>query len=196
MQFPSDPNQDKVTPLSKGKANQRGEELIGITEFRLEEALDKVLSRRFYGLQQQNEQISEQNEQISNKIERLQNSMDRIISQFTAIKNGETQDPALVVTTDTSKADLAVAEVKMYQEDYYTYLTKEIAKELNINIDKVVKLSNSLGLRNNSDYHKAIKSGKNKSGENTYVQKYSQPAFDKIKQEVEREKGINKEGDH
>jgi hypothetical protein len=72
-----------------------------------------------------------------------------------------------------------------------TYLTKEIAKALDISIDKVVKLSNSLGLRNNSDYHKAIKSGENKSGENTYVQKYSQPAFDKIKHEVGREKRLN-----
>jgi hypothetical protein len=47
----------------------------------------------------------------------LQNSMDRIISQFTSIKNGETEDPALVVTTDPSKADLAVAGVQMYRED-------------------------------------------------------------------------------
>jgi len=188
MSSPSNPNQDNVIPLSQAHVQRRGDEPLWITEHSLEEVLNKVLNQKFT---KNFEDLQQDNENISDKIERLQNSMDRIISQFTAIKNGETEDPALVVTTDHSKADLAVVGVQMYREDYYTYLTKEISKELNINIDKVVKLSNSLGLRNNSDYHKAIKSGKNKSGENTYVQKYSQPAFDKIKQEVERQNGLS-----
>jgi len=188
MPSPSDPSQSNVIPLSQAHAQRRGDEFLETSESRIEDILKKVLGQQ---VGKNLEDLQQANEEISQKIGRLQNSMDRIISQFTAIKNGKTEDPALVVTTDMNKADLAVVGVQMYQEDYYTHLTKEIAKALDISIDKVVKLSNSLGLRNNSDYHKAIKSGENKSGENTYVQKYSQPAFDKIKQEVEREKGLS-----
>jgi len=140
--------------------------------------LSQQVSKNFDDLQQTNEEISQ-------KIGRLQNSMDRIISQFTAIRNGETEDPALVVTTDLNKADLAVVGVQMYQEDYYTYTTGDIADSLGIKINEVVKLVGSLGLRNNSEYHKPIKTGKK-----NFVQKYSQPAFDKVKQELERANGL------
>ncbi len=182
MPFPPDPSQDNVIPLSQAQGYRRGDEPLEITESRFEELLNKVLNQKVI---KNFENLQQNNENISGKIERLQNSMDRIISQFTAIKNGDTQDPALVVTTDTSKTDLAVAGVKMYQEDYYTYTTGEIADDLGITLDKVVKLGKKLGLRNNSDYHKAIKTGKQ-----TSVQKYSQPAFDKIKQEIERQNGL------
>jgi hypothetical protein len=183
MPSPTDPSQSNVIPLSQAHAQRRGDELIEISESRIEDIFNKVLSQQ---VSKNFDNLQQTNEEISQKIERLQNSMDRIISQFTAIKNGDTKDPALVVTTDTSKADLAVAGVQMYQEDYYTYTTGMISEVLGINPNKVFQLAKSLELRDNSQYHKAIKTGKVSS-----VQKYSQPAFDKIKQEVEREKGLN-----
>ncbi|MFO0126551.1 MAG: hypothetical protein ACK54J_04885 [Pseudanabaena sp.] len=168
--------------MSQAHAQRRGDELIEISESRIEDIFNKVLSQQ---VSKNFDDLQQTNEEISQKIGRLQNSMDRIISQFTAIRNGETEDPALVVTTDLNKADLAVVGVQMYQEDYYTYTTGDIADSLGIKINEVVKLVGSLGLRNNSEYHKPIKTGKK-----NFVQKYSQPAFDKVKQELERANGL------
>ena len=182
MSSPTDPSQSNVIPLSQAHAQRRTDELIEISESRIEDIFNKVLSQQ---VSKNFEDLQQTNEEISQKIERLQNSMDRIISQFTAIKNGETEDPALVVTTDLNKADLAVVGFQMYQEDYYTYTTGAIAESFGIKINEVVKLVDGLGLRNNSEYHKPIKTGKT-----TFVQKYSQPAFDKIKQEIHRENGL------
>ncbi|MCA6509676.1 MAG: hypothetical protein ACK6CP_22625 [Pseudanabaena sp.] len=182
MPSPTDPSQSNVIPLSQAHAQRRGDELIEISESRIEDIFNKVLSQQ---VSKNFDDLQQTNEEISQKIGRLQNSMDRIISQFTAIRNGETEDPALVVTTDLNKADLAVVGVQMYQEDYYTYTTGDIADSLGIKINEVVKLVGSLGLRNNSEYHKPIKTGKK-----NFVQKYSQPAFDKVKQELERANGL------
>ncbi len=182
MPSPSDPSQSNVIPLSQAHAQRRGDELLETSESRIEDILKKVLGQQ---VGKNLEDLQQANEEISQKIGRLQNSMDRIISQFTAIKNGETEDPALVVTTDLNKADLAVVGVQMYQEDYYTYTTGAIAEALGIKISGVVKLVNGLELRNNSQFHKPIKIGKTHC-----VQKYSQPAFDKIKQEIQRENDL------
>jgi len=182
MPSPSDPSQSNVIPLSQAHAQRRGDEFLETSESRIEDILKKVLGQQ---VGKNLENLQQANEEISQKIGRLQNSMDRIISQFTAIKNGETEDPALVVTTDLNKADLAVVGVQMYQEDYYTYTTGAIAEELGIKINEVVKLVKDLGLRNNSQYHKPIRTGKT-----NFVQKYSQPAFDKIKQEIHSKNGL------
>ena len=182
MSSPSNPNQDNVIPLSQAHVQRRGDEPLWITEHSLEEVLNKVLNQKFT---KNFEDLQQDNENISDKIERLQNSMNRIVSQFTSIQNGETEDPALRITTNPDEADIATCAAQLKQEDYYIYTTGEIADALSITIDKVVKLGKKLGLRNNSDYHKAIKTGKQ-----TCVQKYSQPAFDKIKQEIERQNSL------
>lgn len=183
MPFPSDPSQDNVIPLSQAQGYRKGDEPLEISESRIEEIFNKVLSQQ---VAKNFEDLQHRNENILDKIERLQNSMNRIVSQFTAIQNGETEDPALIITTNSDEADIATCAAQIKQEDYYTYTTGEIADALSITIDKVVKLGKKLGLRNNSEYHKAIKTGKV-----ARVQKYSQPAFNKIRQEIERENGLS-----
>ncbi|MFN5729766.1 MAG: hypothetical protein ACK48D_24280, partial [Pseudanabaena sp.] len=101
MPSPTDPSQSNVIPLSQAHAQRRGDELIEISESRIEDIFNKVLSQQ---VSKNFDDLQQTNEEISQKIGRLQNSMDRIISQFTAIRNGETEDPALVVTTDLNKA--------------------------------------------------------------------------------------------
>ena len=81
--------------------------------------------------------------------------------------------------------NLALATIQLRPEDYYTYTTGAIAEALGIKINEVVKLVDGLGLRNNSEYHKPITTGKT-----TVVQKYSQPAFEKIKQEMQRKNDL------
>lgn len=188
MPSPTDPSQSNVIPLSQAHAQRRGDELIEISESRIEDIVNKVLTqkvrKKFENLQQTNQEISEQ-------IERLQSN--QIISQLTAIKNGDTEDPALVVTTDLNKADFAVVGIPIYREIYYPYTTRDIAEALDIKINEVVKLVDGLGLRNNSQYHKPIKIGKK-----NFVQRYSQPAFNKIKQEIQYANGLvipNQESD-
>ena len=84
MPFPSDPSQDNVIPLSQAQGYRRGDEPLEISESRIEEIFNKVLSQQ---VAKNFEDLQHRNENILDKIERLQNSMNRIVSQFTAIQN-------------------------------------------------------------------------------------------------------------
>jgi hypothetical protein len=164
MQPPSDPNQENVVALSDALVNRREAEHTDISRDDLKSLLSEVI-----------------NEQLTEKFTRLQKSIDLMMVHIGAVQSGEIEDSALKVTTDlNAPTDLALATVQLRPEDYYTYTTGDIADALGVNIHKVSKLSDSLGLRNNSQYHKAIKTGK--VGR---VQKYSQDTFDKIKEAIE-----------
>lgn len=170
MTSPFDPNQHKVVPLSEVHANRRETEPSDLSRADLRNLLAEVIDER-----------------VADKFARLQKSIDLMMVHIGAVQSGEVEDSALKVTTDlNAPTDVALATVQLRPEDYYTYTTGEIAEALDIKPNKVFQLAKSLDLRDNSQYHKAIKTGKVSS-----VQKYSQPAFDKIKQEVEREKGLN-----
>jgi len=170
MPSPLDPNQHKVVLLSEVHANRRETEQSDISRTDLRNLLAEVIDER-----------------VAEKFTRLQKSIDLMMVHIGAVQSGEVEDSALKVTTDlNAPTDVALATIQLRPEDYYTYTTGEIAEALYIKPNKVFQVAKSLGLRDNSQYHKAIKTGKVSS-----VQKYSQPAFDKIKQEIEGEKGLN-----
>ena len=62
--------------------------------------LEEVLTRVF-------------NKQVTEKIVRLEKSVDRMVSQFESIQNGEAEDAALRVTTDTDSTDIALANIQL-----------------------------------------------------------------------------------
>lgn len=169
MSVPTDPNQHKVVPLSEVHANRRELEQSDISRADLRNLLAEVIDER-----------------VAEKFARLQKSIDLMMVHIGAVQSGEVEDSALKVTTDlNAPTDLALATIQLRPEDYYTYTTGAIAEALGIKISDVVKLVDSLGLRNNSEYHKPIKTGKA-----SFVQKYSQPAFNKIKQEIHHENDL------
>lgn len=171
MQPPLDPKQDKVVSLSDALANRREAEHTDISRADLKSLLAEVI-----------------NEQVTEKFTRLQKSIDLMMMHIGAVQSGEIEDSALKVTTDlNATTDVALATIQLRPEDYYIYTTGEIAEALGVNIHKVSKLSNSLNLRNNSDYHKDMKTRKVTSSR---TPKYSQLAFDKIKQEIERQNSL------
>ncbi|MCL1491298.1 MAG: hypothetical protein M1G31_11175 [Pseudanabaena sp. Salubria-1] len=169
MPDPYDPKKHKVVPLSEVHANRRETEQSDISRADLRNLLAEVIDER-----------------VADKFSRLQKSIDLMMVHIGAVQSGEVEDSALKVTTDlNASTDVAVATIQLRPEDYYTYTTGDIAELLGIKINEVVKLVGSLGLRNNSEYHKPIKTGKK-----NFVQKYSQPAFEKIKQEIHRENNL------
>jgi len=119
-------------------------------------------------------------EHISSKISRLELSMNRIANQFEAIRNGETEDAALRVTTDQSDTDIALAGIQIYPEEYFKYTCGDLADKLNIQIHDVLKMIKSHGLRGNCDYHKEISSGKNR-----FIRKWSDKTYSKLKEAVD-----------
>ncbi len=155
--------------MSEVHANRRETEQSDISRADLRNLLAEVIDER-----------------VADKFSRLQKSIDLMMVHIGAVQSGEVEDSALKVTTDlNASTDVAVATIQLRPEDYYTYTTGDIAELLGIKINEVVKLVGSLGLRNNSEYHKPIKTGKK-----NFVQKYSQPALEKIKQEIHRENNL------
>jgi len=177
MPAPFDPNQHKVVPLSEVHANRRETEQSDIYRADLRNLLAEVIDER-----------------VADKFARLQKSIDLMMIHIGAVQSGEIEDSALKVTTDiNAHTDLALATIQLRPEDYYIYTTGDIAEKLSVSLHKVSTLSKSLELRNNSHYHKDMKTGKT-----NHIPKYSEPAFEKIKQEIQREKDLvisNQESD-
>jgi hypothetical protein len=166
MPAPLDPNQYKVVPLSEVHANRRETEPSDVSRADLRNLLAEVIDER-----------------VAEKFTRLQKSIDLMLVHIGAVQSGDVEDSALKVTTDlNASTDIALATIQLRPEDYYIYTTGDIAEALSISIHKVSTLSKSLELRKNSHYHKDMKTGKT-----NHIPKYSQPAFEKIKQEIQRE---------
>lgn len=130
---------EKVIPLSKALQNRKNEPHIGLDESALREILEEIISPKFA---------------------RLETSINRIADQFEAIRNGEVEDAALRVTTDQSDTDIALANIKMYPEEYYKYTCGEIAEKLNVQNHDVLAMIKMFKLRGNPKFNRKFSSGK------------------------------------
>lgn len=119
-------------------------------------------------------------ERLAARISRLETSINRIADHIDAVQRGEVEDSALRVTTDHSAVDLALAGVQVSPEDYYQYTSGTLAEKLEVRLYDVTQMVKRFALRDNSNYHKAIKTGKT-----CEVHKYSEAAFLKLKEILE-----------
>lgn len=146
----------KVVLLSQANQNRKSEVLpSGISDTDLAK-IGEVIERK-----------------LDSKFARLEKSINRMASQFEALRTGESEDASLRVTTDSDASDLALADIKINPEDYYTYTASDLADKLSIEIHNIPIMVKMFGLRNKPQYHKEISTGKksstNKWSEETYV---------------------------
>lgn len=160
-------NFSQPIPLSQAKKIRRTSEnnndKIEISEARLRTIMSEVVT-----------------EQVSSKIIRLENSINKLVNQFEGIQNGNSEDAALRVTTDSEACDLALANVNISQEDMYPYFCQTLAEELNIRPYDVTKMVGEFGLRNYEQYHLVIKSSEKKT-----VNKWSEATYKRLKQALD-----------
>jgi hypothetical protein len=149
-----EPDKQEPIPLSQARSKREGGMRVDASEDRLRQILAEVID-----------------EKVSAKIGRLETSVNRMMDHIDAVTRGEAEDSALRVTTDQDAADLALAGVKLFQEDYYIYTTCELAELLQVRVHDVSQISKRFGLRGDSMYHKTVKTGRKSE-----VQKYSEPA--------------------
>ena len=102
-------NFSQLIPLSQGKKIRRinehnNSDKIEVSEARLRTIMSEVVSK-----------------EVSSKIARLENSIDRLANQFEGYKNGNLEDAALRVTTDSRASDLALVSVDVPKEELYPY---------------------------------------------------------------------------
>jgi predicted DNA-binding protein YlxM (UPF0122 family) len=154
-----DKEPEKVIPLSKALQNRKNEPNIGLDESALREILEEIISPKFA---------------------RLETSINRIADQFEAIRNGEVEDAALRVTTDQTNTDLALANIKIYPEEYYKYSCGEIAEKLNVKKHHVTAMIKIFGLRDNPKFNKKIS-----SGVKSFIPKWSEETYLKLKEAID-----------
>jgi hypothetical protein len=157
----TEPNQDypKVTPLSQSR--RRTNNYINTTEDRLRELLSDVIDQR-----------------LEEKFSRWEKTLNHVVGQFEEFVNGDSDKAALRVTTDLEKADITLAGIKLPKEQYYPYTCSQIAEKLNKRKWDITQAIEKLGLRDNTDYNLVISTG---TGEKSKVHKWSESAFQKIK---------------
>jgi hypothetical protein len=102
--------------------------------------------------------------------------MDRMADQFEAYRLGNTDEAALMVTTDSTATDIASASINLPVEEYYPYTASMLAEKLGIKTYQVVDYVKRLGLRGNSQHHKVIATGTKSS-----INKWSEKAYLQLK---------------
>jgi len=156
-------------PLSQAKKNRRANDTssdrIEILEKRLIELMTGVIDK-----------------EVSSKIVRLENSINRMVSQFEGVRNGESEDAALRVTTDSEASDLALASVDLPREALYPYSCTTLADKLKIRPYDVQKMVKKFGLRHNQKYHLSINNGRK-----AQVHKWSEDTYRRLKQALDSE---------
>lgn len=115
------------------------------------------------------------NEEVSSKITRLENSINKLVNQFERVKNGDAEDAALRVTTDSEASDLAIATT-LPTEELYPYTCGMLAEKLAIRQHDVLNLIRKNNLRNDEKYHYPLK-----TGIKSEVQKWSEAAYQVLK---------------
>jgi DNA-binding MarR family transcriptional regulator len=111
-----------------------------------------------------------------------------MLDNFDAVKQGNAEDSALRVTTDMSAADLALASIKLYPEEYHRYTTGMLAEHLGVKTHMVQKMVKKLNIKGNSDYHLKIKIG---ASEKSVVHKYSEQALELLRDEMSKSGELN-----
>ena len=119
-------------------------------------------------------------EKVSSKIVRLENSINKMVSQFEGVKNSESEDAALRITTDSKGCDLALASVNLPKEELYPYTCGILAEKLCLRKHDVVQMVKQLNLRNNEEYHCSLKTGMKSE-----VQKWSEATYQRLKKALD-----------
>lgn len=120
------------------------------------------------------------NNEVSSKIDRLENSINRMVNQFEGVKNGNSDDAALRITTDSQASDLALADVNIPKEDLYPYTCTMLAKKLQVRPHDIVQMIKMFDLRNKKRYHHSFK-----TGIKSEVQKWSEATYQRLKQALD-----------
>ncbi|BAS57917.1 hypothetical protein NIES2135_27020 [Leptolyngbya boryana NIES-2135] len=150
----------KPIPISQARSKREASPKIETTTDEMRQVIAEVLEQG-----------------LAAKITRLEVSINRMMDHIEGVKNGTAEDAALRVTTDSSATDLALAKVTLASEEYYIYTSAELAEKLNVRLHDVQQMGRVLGLKNDNQYHKAVKTGKK-----TEVQKYSEAALLRMKE--------------
>ena len=166
--MPEENNYNQPIPLSQGKRIRRisehnNSDKFEISEARLRTIMSEVVSK-----------------EVSSKIARLENSIDRLANQFEGYKNGNPEDAALRVTTDSQASDLALASADVPKEELYPYTCGILAAKLKLRQHDVVQMIRKFDLRNNEKYHHVFK-----TGIKSEVQKWSEAAYQRLKQALD-----------
>jgi len=171
---------NKVVPLSQANNRKPDASQSSISDTDLAK-IGAVIEKK---LDSQNSEFARVNEELrrefSSKFGRLEKSMNLIACQFEAMRTGESEDASLRVTTDSSASDLALAEVKINSEDYYTYVASLLAEKLNVRIHDITNMVKMFKIKDNPDYHKKISTGKK-----SHTNKFSEEAYLRLKQAID-----------
>ncbi len=122
------------------------------------------------------------NAEVSSKIVRLENSINRMVSQFEGVKNGNSNDAALRITTDSDASDLALVNVNLPKEELYPYTCGILADKLDLHKHDVVQMIKKFNLRNDDKYHCSFK-----TGIKSEVQKWSEAAYKRLENALDSE---------
>ena len=102
------------------------------------------------------------------------------MDQFDGVKNGNAEDAALRVTTDSECSDLALISVDVAKEELYPYTCGILAKKLKLRKHDVLQMIKRFNLRNDEKYHHSFK-----ISIKSEVQKWSEAAYQKLKQALD-----------
>ena len=122
------------------------------------------------------------NAEVSSKIVRLENSINRMVSQFEGVKNGNSNDAALRITTDSDASDLALVNVNLPKEELYPYTCGILADKLDLRKHDVVQMIKKFNLRNDDKYHCSFK-----TDIKSEVQKWSEAAYKRLENTLDSE---------
>ena len=164
--MPEENSISQPIPLSQAKKIRRStnnNDKIEVSEVRLRTIMSEVV-----------------NEEVSSKIARLENSIDRLANQFEGYRNGNPEDAALRVTTDSQASDLALASIDVAKEELYPYTCGMLAEKLKLRKHDVVQMIKKFNLRNDDKYHHSFK-----IGIKSEVQKWSETAYQRLKQALD-----------
>ena len=150
---------NNVTPISQANLNRQSQTNIsGITKDDLREILSDIVD-----------------DKITAKLTRIENSMNRVANQFEAIRNGDSEDAVLRVTTDLGNTDIALGSINLAKEEYYPYTCSTLADALRVRPHDVTKKIKELNLRDDPKYHMSITIGRTSK-----TNKYSEATLQKL----------------
>lgn len=174
-------NLNQPISLSKAREIRRGNDSNEKLEIS-ESLLRKVISECAEKSEQRQRTIIAEvvNEEVSSKIIRLENSVNKMILQFEGMKNGNSEDAALRVTTDSEASDLASISVDVPKEELYPYTCGMLAEKLKLRQHDVVQMIKKFDLRNDTKYHHSFK-----TGIRSEVHKWSEVAYQRLKQALD-----------
>lgn len=129
------PSDNKVTPLSQGLGYRKASNSSTPVD-------DKPVTESTM-----REVFSETVGPLLIEVRQLKESVNRMADQFEAIRNGESEDAALRVTTDSEATDIALASVELSKELNYPYTCNQLADKLGVRPYDVKQMIRSFSLK-------------------------------------------------